>query len=111
MGTEESVCKQVKAILLEALPAGKYTVDDVAHELGISRRTLQRYLTEEHSTFQSILNETRKELAIYYFEHTTMETREIAFLLGYQEYNSFTRAFTVWTGMSVSEFRRQLSLN
>ena len=93
--------------LAELLPSGETTIDDVARELGISKRTLQRKLKEEKTTFQKQLNSTRENLAVHYLINTDITTNEIAFLLGYQELNSFLRAFLLWTGKSVSEYRRQ----
>lgn len=46
-------------------------------------------------------------LAIHYVRNTDMSTADIAFLLGYAELNSFLRAFTVWTGKTLTEYRRQ----
>lgn len=47
-------------------------------------------------------------LAINYLKNTDMTTNDIAYLLGYQELNSFLRAFTIWKGMSISEYKKQL---
>ena len=96
---------KVRSALTELLPGGTGTVDDVAMKLGFSKRTLQRKLTEENTSFQKQLNGTREILAKHYIRNTDMSSDEIAFLLGYQEINSFLRAFHLWTGMSVSDFR------
>ena len=92
--------------MTELLPGGSGAIDDVAQKLRISRRTLQRKLTEENTTFQKQLNGTRELLARNYIRNTDMNSDDIAFLLGYQEVNSFLRAFSVWTGMSVSEYKK-----
>lgn len=97
----------MRSALAELLPSGETTIDDVARELGISKRTPQRKLKEEKTTFQKQLNSTRENLAVHYLINTDITTNEIAFLLGYQELNSFLRAFLLWTGKSVSEYRRQ----
>lgn len=81
-------------------------MDEVAVKLGVSKRTLQRKLTEEGTSFQKQLNGTRELLAKNYIRNTEMSSEDIAFLLGYQELNSFLRAFSVWTGMSVSEYKK-----
>lgn len=44
-------------------------------------------------------------LAKHYIRNTDMTTNDIAFLLGYQEINSFIRAFSLWTGEIISEYR------
>ena len=96
----------MRSALSELLPGGQCSIEDVADKLGLSRRTLQRKLAEEDTTFQKQLNSVRETLAIHYIRNTEMTSNDIAFLLGYAELNSFLRAFTVWTGMSISEYRK-----
>ena len=105
MEKDDSFAAKVRSALTELLPGGGGTVDDVAEKLGISKRTLQRKLTEEKTSFQKQLNGVRELLAKNYIRNTDMSTDDMAFLLGYQELNSFLRAFSTWTGMSVSEYR------
>ena len=92
----------------ELLPSGACSIEDVAGKLGLSKRTLQRKLSEEKTTFQKQLNSARETLAIHYVRNTDMSTADIAYLLGYAELNSFLRAFTVWTGKSISAYRQDL---
>lgn len=106
MERDDSFSAKVRSALTELLPGGAGTIDDVAAKLGISKRTLQRKLTEEDTSFQKQLNGTREILAKHYIRNTDMTSDDIAFLLGYQELNSFLRAFSVWTGMSVSEYKK-----
>ncbi|MDO5133491.1 MAG: AraC family transcriptional regulator [Eubacteriales bacterium] len=106
MERDESFSAKVRSALTELLPGGAGTVEEVAEKLGVSKRTLQRKLTEENTTFQKQLNGTRELLAKHYLRNTDMSSDDIAFLLGYQEINSFLRAFSIWTGMSVSEYRK-----
>lgn len=96
---------RVRSALTELLPGGACGIEDVAEKLGLSKRTLQRKLSEENTTFQKQLNSVREMLAKHYIRNTDMTTNDIAFLLGYQEINSFVRAFSLWTGMGISEFR------
>ncbi len=107
MEKDDTFAAKVRSALTELLPGGRGTVDDVANKLGISKRTLQRKLTEEDTSFQKQLNGVRELLAKHYIKNTDMSTDDIAFLLGYQELNSFLRAFSIWTGMSVSEYRKR----
>ncbi len=105
MDQDDSFAAKVRSALTELLPSGAGTVDDVAAKLGVSKRTLQRKLTEENTSFQKQLNGTRELLAKHYLRNTDMSSDDIAFLLGYQEINSFLRAFSDWTGMSITEYR------
>ena len=107
METDDSCAARVRSALMELLPSGECTIDDVAKKMGYSKRSLQRKLQEEDTNFQKQLGHTRELLAKTYLANTDMTTEDIAFLLGYQEIGSFIRAFTVWTGRSVSEYRQQ----
>ena len=105
METDDSCAARVRSALMELLPSGECTIDDVAKKLGCSKRSLQRKLQEEDTNFQKQLNHTQELLARTYLANTDMTTEDIAFLLGYQESGSFLRAFTVWTGQTVIEYR------
>lgn len=105
---DDSVSARVRSALTELLPGGACGIEDVAERLGLSRRTLQRKLSEENTSFQKQLNSTREMLAIHYIRNTEMTTNDIAYLLGYQELNSFLRAFAIWTGKTISEYKKAL---
>ena len=105
METDDSYAARVRSALMELLPSGMCTIDDVAKKLGYSKRSLQRKLQEEDTSFQKQLNHTRELLAKTYLANTKMSAEDIAFLLGYQETGSFLRAFALWTGQTVSEYK------
>ena len=92
--------ERVRACLLEMIPSGCYSMAHVAATLAISSRTLQRRLQDEGTTFQKVLDELREELARHYLNATDYSSAEISFLLGYEEPNSFFRAFRTWTGQT-----------
>lgn len=100
---------RVRATLLEALPSGRSSMDAVASRLAMSKRTLQRRLSGEGTSFQKLLNRTREDLARHYLAHTALSSTEISFLLGYEEPNSFFRAFQEWTGNSPERMRRAMA--
>jgi AraC-like DNA-binding protein len=89
---------RVRSALLEALPAGDPSMQAVCRKLGVSNRTLQRRLKEEGSSFQQTLDSLRSALAHHYLRNSTMSGAEISFLLGFEDPNSFVRAFQGWTG-------------
>ena len=78
---------------------------DVARELRLSARTLQRRLTGEKATFQRLMEEARRELARHYLLHSSLELNETAYLLGCEDANSFFRAFHQWEGTSPGDWR------
>ncbi|MEM7737350.1 MAG: AraC family transcriptional regulator ligand-binding domain-containing protein [Deinococcota bacterium] len=91
---------RVRACLLDMLASGHYSMSYIAPKLAVSNRTLQRRLSEEGTTFQKVLDELREELARHYLATTDYSSAEISFLLGYEEPNSFFRAFRGWTGQT-----------
>lgn len=104
-----SVSERVRAALLELLPSGDPSIESVCRKLGISKRSLQRRLREEHATYQTLLNETRAELASHYLSHSELSGYEISFLLGYENPSSFFRAFHSWTGKTPEQVRARAS--
>jgi len=102
---ESSFRERVRACLLETLASGQYSMADVASKLAMSSRTLHRRLQAEGTTFQKVLDELREELARHYLSVSDYSSTEIAFLLGYEETNSFYRAFRAWTGQTPEYIR------
>jgi len=100
-----STSERVRALLLESLPSGQASMDAVAGRLAMSKRTLQRRLGDDGVTFQSLVNQTREALARHYLSQTTLSNSEISFLLGFEDPNSFFRAFHDWTGCTPDGFR------
>lgn len=98
--------ERVRAVLLEGLPAGLAGMADVARRLALSKRTLQRRIEAEGMSYQRILKETREALALHYLEKTAVPAAEISFLLGFDEPNSFYRAFRAWTGRTPDAVRQ-----
>jgi len=105
--TDDSCAARVRSALTELLPGGECTIDDVAKKLGYSKRSLQRKLQEEDTNFRKQLNHTRELPAKTYLASTDMTVEDIAFLPGYQKIGSFLRAFSVWTGSTISAYRQQ----
>jgi AraC-like DNA-binding protein len=98
---------QVKHTLKRSLAGKRPTLPHIARELGMSVRTLQRRLTDARMNFQQLVEDTRRELARHYLKHSAVELNEAAFLLGYEDANSFFRAFHLWEGTSPGEWREQ----
>ena len=103
--TQEDVGAQVKHTLKRSLAGKRPTLQQIARELRTSARTLQRRLTDAGITFQQLVEDTRRELAHHYLKQSTVELNETAYLLGYQDANSFFRAFHLWEGTSPGEWR------
>jgi AraC-like DNA-binding protein len=96
---------QVKSALKRLLAGQRPTIQAVARQLNLSSRTLQRRLGEGGATFQQLLDEARRELAHHYLGQSSIELNETAYLLGYEDPNSFFRAFHGWEGTSPGQWR------
>lgn len=101
----ESFTGLVQQKLCQAIPSGAFCIEDIAATLGISSRTLQRNLTAEGTKFNQELQNVQKILAFSYFKNSEMTTDDVAYLLGYSEVSSFSRAFKKWTGQTISQYR------
>jgi AraC-like DNA-binding protein len=102
---EKTFSEQAKGILKQLLAGQRPGIDDLARELHLSTRTLQRRLTAQGITFQRLLEDARRELARHYLLHSSRELNETAYLLGYEDANSFFRAFHHWEGTSPGQWR------
>jgi AraC-like DNA-binding protein len=80
-------------------------MQDIARELHISSRTLQRHLQDAGYSFQQVLEEARHQLARHYLNNSLLELNETAYLLGYEDSNSFVRAFRTWEGVPPASWR------
>lgn len=92
------VTVQVQAKLIQRLPSGDVDESSIARALNLSLRSMQRKLTAQGMSFRKLLDETRRQLAEQYLKDSTLSVSEIAYLLGFAEVSSFSRAFRRWTG-------------
>ena len=95
----------VENAIAPLLPHGKAGVGEIARQLGMSLRTLQRRLRSEGLTFDGILSELRCDLAKRYLQEKDLPISRVAWLLGYREAGGFARAFKRWTGRTPREAR------
>jgi AraC-like DNA-binding protein len=104
---KQSTIGSVKWVLRRLLSGTRPDVHVVAKELGMSERTLQRRITEEGMTFRQLLNDTRKELIREYLSDDSVEITDAAFLVGFENTNSFYRAFRSWEGKTPAQWRTE----
>jgi AraC-like DNA-binding protein len=96
----------VGALVKQLLPYGRLTVEEVAAQLRISVRTLQRRLSQWGFSFEEIVDDIRRTEAIAHVRAGAQSTMEIAFLLGYSDHAHFTRAFKRWTGLPPRQYAK-----
>ena len=104
---DENFVERVRIAIQEKLTGRRPTIEDIADALHISSRTLQRRLQDEGLSFQRVLEEARHHLARHYLNNSFLELNEAAYLLGYNDANSFVRAFRTWEGITPARWREQ----
>lgn len=106
--TEEMVCHRVRQCIAAGLPTTP-TVDDVAHQLHYSVRTLCRRLEAEGTAFQVIKDEVRRDIAIQRLTRSDDAIAAIAYDVGFDNPTAFHRAFRHWTGSTPAAYRQRKS--
>jgi AraC-like DNA-binding protein len=101
-----SVPEQIKRVLKRRMASGRPDVAGVAREIGLSERTLQRRITDCGTTFRALLDSARQELGKSLLLDASVDLEEVAFLLGYEDPNSFYRAFKGWEQMTPGRWRK-----
>ncbi len=97
----------VRTELAKLLPTGVSDSCIIATRLGMSKRTLQRKLSDENTTFNMQLNRVREIMVKNYIDNG-VSLEEVAFFVNYSDAKTLSRAFKSWTGMSVSEYRNKM---
>ncbi|MEZ5963111.1 MAG: AraC family transcriptional regulator ligand-binding domain-containing protein [Planctomycetota bacterium] len=103
----KGIGEQVTSALMRSLAGRRPSLPDVAEDLGMSTRTLQRRLREAGLSFQKQVENARRELAQHYLVNTSVELKQAAYLLGFEDSNSFFRAFQSWEGTTPGDWRAQ----
>jgi len=104
---QDNIAEQLKRMLAELMAAGEANADAACRALLLSRRTLQRRLRAEKTSFKKVLQEVRAVLAVNYLSDRRLNALEVAMLLGYSSISSFTTAFKSWYDMPPAEYRQK----
>lgn len=104
--TPPTVVDEAKDAIAQSLSEGTPRMADIAKGLGLSARSFHRRLTEHGLSFQTLTEETRRELAEGLLRDEQYSLAEVAFLTGFSEQSSFTRAFKRWLGTTPASYRK-----
>jgi len=106
----ESYSERLRQAIWPHLSEGSPTIQQMAADLALSTRSLQRRLREEGTSFADVVDGLRHDKAQLLLRDPNLAVYEIAYLLGYSDPSTFHRAFRRWEGTSPSQFRaRQIS--
>ncbi|MFJ5383252.1 AraC family transcriptional regulator [Cupriavidus sp. CER94] len=103
--SDTSMTDKVRKLVHALLPSGMCSVDRVAQQLNVDRRTVHRWLAQDGVTYSDILNDARASLATRYIENRARPLSEVATLLGFSSLSAFSRWFGAQYGCSVSKWR------
>lgn len=105
---ETNLSNEVRAAICQQLPQGEPEIEQVALQLDTHVRSLRKRLQEANTSFKTLLDEVRYELAQAYLADAQLSLVDIAFMLGFSEQSAFSRAFKRWNGNSPSQYRNQV---
>lgn len=103
---KQSITSAVRSALMSHDPHEAWTADVIGKSLGISKRSLERWLSAEGTSFRSVVDDLRLQLAKTYLEDPNHDVQTIAHQLGFSDSRAFARAFKRWTGSTPSAYRR-----
>ncbi|MCY1338428.1 putative HTH-type transcriptional regulator [compost metagenome] len=104
LDVQDGLLTRVRRLLL-ARPGNFPDLDSAARALHTSGRSLRRHLAQMGTSYQQVLDDVRKRLALEYLGSTHLPLFEIASLLGFSDPSNFRRAFRKWTGKLPSDYR------
>ncbi|MCO1335571.1 AraC family transcriptional regulator [Microbulbifer sp. OS29] len=105
---EASLVYQVEQLVYCLMPLKRCSLQEVANQLGMHKRTLQRRLRDQELVFEDILDRIRRERAEYYLSRKLPPMAQISSMLGYREQSSFNRACDRWFSATPMKVRRRL---
>ncbi len=103
---EGTIVTKAKDAIARSLSEGAPKMADVARGLGLSARSFHRRLSDHGMSFQTLTEDTRRELAEGLLRDEAHSLAEVAFLTGFSEQSSFTRAFKRWVGLTPASYRK-----
>lgn len=101
--------KQTSALVDRQLATGHFSLREIARQLGMHERTLQRRLREQNLVFEDIVDQLRRERAKEYVQSSAIPLTQVGTFLGYSNQAAFTRACRRWFGESPQRLRRNQS--
>ena len=108
LASAKSVRGQVENVLLPMLHKGDVSMEHVARQLGLSRQALYRKLTQEKVRYERLVDDLRRRMALNYLSGGKTSVNETAYLVGFADPSSFSRAFKRWTGSSPRAWKSSL---
>ncbi len=106
---KQDIVHDVRELIIDGLAKGTVHFDNIARELNMSSKTLERRLADRGATFSALLETVRFGIAKHHLSKTDVRLEQVAYLTGYSEPAALVRAFKRWTGMTPMKFRAKHS--
>ncbi|SHN06020.1 AraC-type DNA-binding protein [Pseudomonas asturiensis] len=100
--------QRVRSAIETLLPDGEPSAESIAEALHLSARSLQRHLADEGCRYDLLLNQCRQNLALLHMNDPRSSLSEVAYLLGFADADSLSRAFKRWTGLTPGQYRNEM---
>lgn len=104
LGLQVDFLTSVRSTIAGRLCYGDFAAADIANAHNMSIRTFHRKLKENGKTYQNILDNVRKKMAISYLQQSDCRSQSVPYLIGYNDERAFQRAFKRWTGVSPRQY-------
>ncbi|MCI3947652.1 AraC family transcriptional regulator [Pseudomonas syringae] len=101
--------QRVRSAIETLLPDGEPSAECIAEALHLSPRSLERHLADEGCSYDLLLNQCRQNLALLHMNDPQSSLSEIAYLLGFTDTDTLSRAFKRWTGLTPGQYRNELA--
>ncbi len=102
---EDRIVKEVLECIVRQLPDGVPKLEDVAAELGLASRTLQRRLNNTETNFKGLVDDARKQRSKKLISDSEMGLLDISAELGFSDQSAFQKAFKRWFGQAPGRYR------
>jgi len=106
LSSHHATSREVEKLIRGFLSTGECTLSRVAKFMSMSVRSLQNHLEAEHTSFQLLLDQVRRELSIKHLSEGRVQLTQLAYILGYSELSAFSRSFKRWYGTSPRNWQR-----
>ena len=104
---KKDLVHDTRELVMQRLTKGAVRIDDIARDLGMSSKTLERRLSAQDRSFSTLLDDVRSGLAKQYLSDTDLRLEQVAYLTGYSEPAALVRAFKRWTGTTPMQYRER----
>jgi AraC-like DNA-binding protein len=104
---KDDIVTKTRTYIIDHLPSGVPKQADIAADLNMSLRSLQRRLSQSGTSYSGVLQQVRQDMARHYLQTPGYQVLQVAYVLGFSDPGNFSRAFKRWTGLNPHQYRQQ----